>query len=136
MKFVYISKVIYYFLLNIGTDEEIISYRSYYNGDRLNALVLNNYLGGVVRCGIFAASALEPDRIKTGATLYGIMEISYEFLHVDILIPSFDIILVQCIGAFPVPELIKKCLSSVILTGGNYAAMYLCNLSCIPVGLP
>ena len=64
-----------YTLINNGLSNELVTNPGISTGNA-NFSSTNSNIGGPLRCGIFAASAVTKNRIETGATYYGIMEMS------------------------------------------------------------
>lgn len=66
----------YFTLENEGTDEELIVGGLGVNTGNANSVSIYQGSSGPLRCGIFAASAVNKTRQETGASYYGIMELS------------------------------------------------------------
>ncbi|MCD4680520.1 MAG: formylglycine-generating enzyme family protein [Bacteroidales bacterium] len=64
-----------YTLSNTGSTSELVS-NPCTNTGNVNYPETSFLYGGPLRCGIFAASAVNKTRIETGSTIYGIMEMS------------------------------------------------------------
>ncbi|MFK7971317.1 MAG: formylglycine-generating enzyme family protein [Bacteroidia bacterium] len=79
-----------YTMVNQGTESETISSTGVHIGNANYASTTDSLDEGPMRCGIFAASASHPNREETGASYYGIMELSGNVFEAVVTVFTLD----------------------------------------------